>query len=72
MITILIYIFSVCKKKIVGTGGIKGIVSPLCADQYRRTENYIKVLPSGERVLVDYDLSIQHLYNWLVIFSFVP
>ncbi|CEI97207.1 hypothetical protein RMCBS344292_11343 [Rhizopus microsporus] len=47
-----------------GTGGIKGIVSPLCADQYRRTENYVKVLPSGERVLVDYDLSIQHLYNW--------
>ncbi|CAO3677261.1 unnamed protein product [Rhizopus stolonifer] len=47
-----------------GTGGIKGIVSPLCADQYRKTENYVKELPSGERVLVDYDLSIQHLYNW--------
>ncbi|KAI8969250.1 POT family-domain-containing protein [Mycotypha africana] len=48
----------------LGTGGIKGIVSPLCADQYRRTENYIKELKSGERVLVDFDLSIQHLYNW--------
>ncbi|KAI8378431.1 POT family-domain-containing protein, partial [Blakeslea trispora] len=47
-----------------GTGGIKGIVSPLCADQYRRTDNYVKELPSGELVMVDYDLSIQHLYNW--------
>lgn len=48
---------------LVGTGGIKGIVAPLCADQYRRTENYCKKLKSGEVVMVDYDLSIQHLYN---------
>ncbi|GAA5804450.1 POT family-domain-containing protein [Helicostylum pulchrum] len=47
-----------------GTGGIKGIVAPLCADQYRRTDNYIKELKSGEIVMIDYDLSIQHLYNW--------
>ncbi|KAL0089320.1 POT family-domain-containing protein [Phycomyces blakesleeanus] len=47
-----------------GTGGIKGIVSTLCADQYRHTENYVKETESGELVLVDYDLSIQHLYNW--------
>jgi dipeptide/tripeptide permease len=52
------------KSFIVGTGGIKGIVSPLCADQYRKTENYVKELKSGELVMVDYDLSIQHLYNW--------
>ncbi|KAK4520153.1 uncharacterized protein ATC70_008284 [Mucor velutinosus] len=49
-----------------GTGGIKGIVSPLCADQYRKTENYVKELKSGELVMVDYDLSIQHLYNWAI------
>ncbi|KAI8879994.1 PTR2-domain-containing protein [Backusella circina FSU 941] len=48
----------------VGTGGIKGIVAPLCADQYRRTDNYVHQLKSGEVVMVDYDLSIQHLYNW--------
>ncbi|KAI9276318.1 POT family-domain-containing protein [Sporodiniella umbellata] len=47
-----------------GTGGIKGIVSSLCADQYRTTDNYVTTTKSGERVLVDYDLSIQHLYNW--------
>ena len=58
--SLLIHIF----KFLVGTGGIKGIVSPLCADQYRKTENYVKELKSGELVVVDYDLSIQHLYNW--------
>ncbi|KAG1471622.1 hypothetical protein G6F56_002021 [Rhizopus delemar] len=47
-----------------GTGGIKGIVSSLCADQYQTTDNYVKTIKNGERVLVDYDLSIQHLYNW--------
>ncbi|KAG0174905.1 peptide transporter ptr2 [Apophysomyces sp. BC1021] len=48
----------------VGTGGIKGIVSPLCADQYETTENYVREEKNGELVVVDYDLSIQHLYNW--------
>ncbi|KAL7336268.1 hypothetical protein PS15p_201624 [Mucor circinelloides] len=52
----------------LGTGGIKGIVAPLCADQYRRTENYCKKLKSGEVVIVDYDLSIQHLYNYFYWF----
>ncbi|SAM01330.1 hypothetical protein [Absidia glauca] len=47
-----------------GTGGIKGIVSPLCADQYKYDHDYVKELPSGEKVLVDYSLSIQRLYNW--------
>ncbi|KAI7870769.1 POT family-domain-containing protein, partial [Spinellus fusiger] len=47
-----------------GTGGIKGIVSTLCADQYTQTSNYVMETKSGELVLVDYDLSIQHLYNW--------
>ncbi|KAI8067954.1 proton-dependent oligopeptide transporter family [Gongronella butleri] len=48
----------------LGTGGIKGIVSPLCADQYKHDRDYVKELPTGEKVLVDYTLSIQRLYNW--------
>ncbi|CAO3649716.1 unnamed protein product [Cunninghamella blakesleeana] len=47
-----------------GTGGIKGIVSPMCADQYKYDRDYVKELPSGEKVVVDYSLSIQRLYNW--------
>ncbi|ORX61522.1 putative peptide transporter [Hesseltinella vesiculosa] len=48
----------------LGTGGIKGIVSPMCADQYKHDRDYVKELPNGELVLVDYTLSIQSLYNW--------
>jgi POT family proton-dependent oligopeptide transporter len=40
------------------------IVAPLCADQFKTTSPYVKTLNSGEKVLVDYDLSIQHLYQW--------
>jgi POT family proton-dependent oligopeptide transporter len=48
----------------VGTGGIKGIVSAFCAGQYKFSENHTKTLITGETVIVDYDLSIQHMYNW--------
>ncbi|KAI8974669.1 POT family-domain-containing protein [Pilobolus umbonatus] len=48
----------------LGTGGIKGIVAPLCADQLREKNYYTKQLKSREKVVVDYQLSIQHLYNW--------
>ncbi|KAI8876799.1 hypothetical protein K501DRAFT_199630, partial [Backusella circina FSU 941] len=48
----------------IGTGGIKGIVSAFCAGQYKFSENHTKKLKTGEIVLVDYDLSIQHMYNW--------
>jgi len=46
-----------------GTGGIKSNVSPLVADQYRRTKHHIKVLPSGERVIVDPNVTITRIYN---------
>ncbi|KAI9230047.1 MAG: MFS peptide transporter [Piptocephalis tieghemiana] len=51
----------------LGTGGIKSIVSPMAADQYPRPKSPygdVKVLPSGEHVVVDPNLSIQHMYNW--------
>ncbi|KAF8523257.1 PTR2-domain-containing protein [Hysterangium stoloniferum] len=46
-----------------GTGGIKSNVSPLVADQVRRTRMFIKVLPSGERVIVDPNVTITRIYN---------
>jgi len=46
-----------------GTGGIKANVSPLVADQYRRTKPHIKVLASGERVIVDPNVTITRIYN---------
>ncbi|KAF4536348.1 Peptide transporter Ptr2-a protein [Lasiodiplodia theobromae] len=46
----------------LGTGGIKSNVSPLIAEQYEETRQRIKILPSGERVIVDPALTIQRIY----------
>lgn len=47
----------------IGTGGIKSNVSPLVADQYRKTRMFIKTMPSGERVIVDPNITISRIYN---------
>ncbi|PWW72590.1 PTR2-domain-containing protein [Tuber magnatum] len=47
----------------LGTGGIKSNVSPLIAEQYTRTKPVLKLLPSGERVIIDPNVTIQSLYN---------
>ena len=46
----------------LGTGGIKSNVSPLIAEQYQETRQKIKVLSSGERVIVDPALTVQRIY----------
>ncbi|KAJ3174118.1 peptide transporter ptr2 [Geranomyces variabilis] len=46
----------------VGTGGIKSVVSPMCADQVPQ-EPYT-VTKKGKQYIVDPDLTVQHLYNW--------
>ncbi|KLO12163.1 PTR2-domain-containing protein [Schizopora paradoxa] len=47
----------------IGTGGIKANVSPLVADQYRKTTSFPRTLPSGERVLVDPTITITRIYS---------
>ena len=46
----------------LGTGGIKGNVSPLIAEQYRGTKQKIRVEKNGERVIVDPATTIQRIY----------
>lgn len=46
----------------LGTGGIKSNVSPLIAEQYQETKQKVKILPSGEKVIVDPALTIQRIY----------
>lgn len=46
----------------LGTGGIKSNVSPLVAEQYRQTKMTIRILKSGERVIVDPAITIQRIY----------
>ncbi|KAL3425241.1 peptide transporter ptr2-like protein 1 [Phlyctema vagabunda] len=48
----------------LGTGGIKANVTPMCAEQYRNVGAFIKTLKSGERVLVDPDLTVERMFMW--------
>ncbi|ODQ68067.1 peptide transporter PTR2-A [Nadsonia fulvescens var. elongata DSM 6958] len=46
----------------IGTGGIKPNVSPLAAEQYANKKSFIRVLKSGERVIVDPKVTIQTIF----------
>jgi proton-dependent oligopeptide transporter, POT family len=46
----------------LGTGGIKALVSPMCADQVPDSD--YTVTKNGQEYIVDPDLTIQSVYNW--------
>lgn len=46
----------------LGAGGIKSNVSPLIAEQYRSRGQFVRTLKSGERVIIDPDVTIQRIY----------
>ena len=48
----------------VGVGGFKSNISPLIAEQYESTQprKTIKVLESGERVIIDPNMTISRIY----------
>ncbi|KAF7313468.1 hypothetical protein HMN09_00502700 [Mycena chlorophos] len=52
----------------IGTGLFKSNISPLVAEQYRRTKPFIRVLKSGERVIVDPIYTISRLYMYFYLF----
>ncbi|KAI0777719.1 oligopeptide transporter [Trametes elegans] len=53
----------------VGTGGFKANVSPLVAEQYRRTKPFIGHTKSGERVIVDPMMTISRVYMYFYLFT---
>jgi len=48
----------------LATGGIKANVTPLCAEQYQKTAAFVKTLKSGERVVVDPELTVERMFIW--------
>ncbi|KAL8956668.1 MAG: hypothetical protein Q9183_006248, partial [Haloplaca sp. 2 TL-2023] len=50
----------------MGTGGFKPNISPLIAEQYeqKHPKQYIRVLKSGERVIVDPTMTISRIYMY--------
>ena len=50
-----------------GTGGIKSNVSPLIAEQYTGTKQSIRILGSGERVIIDPTITIERIYTYFYL-----
>jgi proton-dependent oligopeptide transporter, POT family len=50
-----------------GTGGIKSNVSPLIAEQYTGTKQAIRILSSGERVIIDPAITIERIYTYFYL-----
>lgn len=46
----------------LGTGGFKSNISPLVAEQYKKTKLFINTTRSGERVIVDPTLTTSRIY----------
>jgi dipeptide/tripeptide permease len=46
----------------LGTGGIKSNVSPLIAEQVQEMKPRTRVLPSGEKIIIDPALTVQRIY----------
>jgi dipeptide/tripeptide permease len=65
----VLYLFSFSRilKVCRGTGGIKSNVSPLIAEQYTRTKPMIRILGSGERVVIDPEITIERIYTWFYL-----
>ncbi|KAL7284165.1 hypothetical protein ACG7TL_001447 [Trametes sanguinea] len=52
----------------MGTGGFKANVSPLVAEQYKRTKLFIGYTKKGERVIVDPTLTTSRIYLYFYLF----
>ncbi|KAK2467309.1 hypothetical protein APHAL10511_000544 [Amanita phalloides] len=51
-----------------GTGLFKANISPLVAEQYRRTKLFIRETKNGERVIVDPALTVSRVYMYFYLF----
>ena len=52
----------------LGTGGFKSNISPLVAEQYRKTKLFIRQTKSGERVIVDPIMTTSRIYMYFYLF----
>ncbi|KAJ3514471.1 hypothetical protein NLJ89_g2360 [Agrocybe chaxingu] len=51
-----------------GTGLFKANISPLVAEQYKRTKLFVVTTNSGERVIVDPSLTVSRVYMYFYLF----
>ena len=50
----------------LGTGGLKACIAPMCAEQNPDSEARVKTLKSGERVVIDPNLTSARVFMWWV------
>lgn len=53
-----------------GTGLFKANISPLVAEQYKRTKLFVVVTSNGEKVIVDPALTVSRVYMVCLSFLF--
>ncbi|TBU28486.1 MFS peptide transporter [Dichomitus squalens] len=53
----------------LGTGGFKANISPLVAEQYKRSKLFIRETPRGERVIVDPIMTTSRIYMYFYLFT---
>ncbi|VUC28695.1 unnamed protein product [Clonostachys rosea] len=52
----------------IGTGGFKPNINPLLVEQLGEQHLHVRILKSGERVIVDPAITIERAYNWFYLF----
>jgi POT family proton-dependent oligopeptide transporter len=52
----------------IGTGGFKANISPLVAEQYKRTKMFVTTTKTGEKVIVDPVLTTSRIYMYFYLF----
>ena len=53
----------------IGTGGFKANVSPLVAEQYKKSKLFIGQTSTGERVIVDPIMTTSRIYMYFYLFT---
>ncbi|KAJ7238288.1 PTR2-domain-containing protein [Mycena haematopus] len=51
----------------LGTGLFKANISPLVAEQYKRTKPFVVTIPTGEQVIVDPALTVSRIYMYFYL-----
>jgi proton-dependent oligopeptide transporter, POT family len=52
----------------IGTGAFKSNVSPLIAEQYKKTKMFVETTSKGERVIVDPTLTASRIFMYFYLF----
>ena len=47
----------------LGGGGFRAITVPFITDQYKGVKHQLRILKTGEQVMIDHQLTVQYIYS---------